>query len=470
MRESKLFRYAGEVDLGRDRLGPLLFRLALPAVTSQVVNLLYNLVDRMYIGHIEKVGALALTGLGVAFPIIMVISAFAALLAFGCAPLASIAMGRGQKDEPERILGTSVVGLVGVALLLTFGISLAKRELLILFGASETTLPYGVQYLQIYVLGSVFVCLSLGLNAFIAAQGFSVVSMRTVLIGAVANVILDPILIYGCAMGVAGAALASVISQALSAVFALWFLCGPRTKWRIRRKWLRFDWSRLGPGVALGLSPFLMMSTESILSLAFYSSLQRYGGDLAVGTMTIVSSVMQFGFLPLQGLTQGGQPILSYNYGKGDGERVRGAFRLQLLCCMVFSLVLWLLIQLAPKFFLGLFTQEEALLSFGVPKLRLYTAALFLFGAQVACQQAFIAFGNAKTSAFLALYRKMILLIPLILLLPLVFEDRVKAVFLAEPVADVIAVVTTLVLFWRYFKQLQKKMSEPALRQDEKGK
>ncbi len=450
------------VDLGQDPLGPLLFRLALPAVTSQLVNVLYNLVDRMYIGHIPEVGALALTGLGVAFPILMIISAFAALMAFGCAPLASIASGRGDDEESERYLGASTAGLVAVALVLTLLISLVKRPLLLLFGASEATLSYGMTYLQIYVLGSVFVCLSLGLNAFIAAQGFSLVSMATVLIGAITNVILDPILIYLCHMGVAGAAVATVISQALSALFALWFLCGKRTKWRIKREVLRLDRARLGAGMALGLSPFLMQSTESLLSLAFYNSLQRFGGDVAVGAMTIVSSVMQFGFLPLQGLTQGGQPILSYNYGKKDVSRVRGGFRLQLISCLVFSTVLWLLVQLFPEVFLGLFTKDEPLLLFATPKLRLYTAVLFLFGAQVACQQAFIAFGNARTSAFLALYRKMILLIPLILILPHLFEDKVFAVFFSEPVADAISVVTTLLLFRRFFHDLLASMEEVA--------
>lgn len=451
-----------EVDLGREPVGKLLVTLAVPAITSQVVNVLYNMVDRMYIGHIPDVGDIALTGVGVTFPLIMIISAFAALMGFGSASRASIYMGRRDNHMAEQILGNSFTALTITSVLLTAATLLFLEPLLYLFGASENTIGYALDYMEIYAMGTLFVQLTLGLNTFISAQGFSKISMLTVMIGAVTNIILDPVLIFACGMGVRGAALATVLSQAISALWALKFLSGPKTVLRLKRENFRIRKQVLLPGIALGVSPFVMQSTESLLTLCFNTSLRAYGGDMAVGAMTICSSVMQFAMLPLQGLTQGGQPILSYNYGANQAGRVKEAFRLVLTCCLSFSAVLWLLVQLFPGVFVGIFTDSENLAPLAIWALRIYSASMCLFGAQIACQQSFIAFGNARVSAFLAMFRKILLLIPLIYLLPHFFSDKVFAVFLAEPIADAIAVCTTVTLFTRSFRSLTREMEARA--------
>lgn len=447
-----------DVDLGNERVGKLFFMLAVPAITSQVVNALYNMVDRMYIGHIAEVGAKALTGVGVCFPIIMVISAFAALVSMGGAPRASILLGQNNKKGAEKILGNCFTALVITAIILTVVVIALQKPLLMMFGASENTLPYAQRYIFIYALGTIFVQLTLGMNAFVSAQGFSRVSMMTVVIGAVANIVLDPILIFGFDMGVQGAALATVISQGISCIWVLWFLVGRKTTIRLRRECFRVDMHILLPAMALGFAPFVMQATESVLVLCFNSSLLRYGGDLAVGAMTILSSVMQFAMLPLMGFTQGAQPIISFNYGALKSARVKKAFQFLLVSCLLYSGVLWLFIMIIPQAFTAIFTGDAALSEITVWALRIYMAASVLMGAQLACQQTFIALGNAKTSAFLALFRKIILLIPLIYLLPLIIEDDVMAVFLAEPIADSIAIITTIILFIVEFKKLLKQM------------
>ena len=441
-------------DLGQGSVGKLLLRLALPTITAQLVNALYNMVDRVYIGHIPVVGRTALTGVGVCMSLIMIISAFAALTAMGGATRASIFLGRGDR-----------AGAVSASLVLTVVFLLFSRPLLMAFGASEETIGYAVQYMRIYALGTVFVELALGLNAFITAQGFASVAMISVLIGAVANMILDAILIPGLGMGVAGAALATIISQGLSAAWVVRFLLGKKTGLRIRRENLRLDWKLYGPCLALGLSPFIMQSTEGVISVCFNASLQRYGGDLAVGAMTILASVMQFSMLPLQGLTQGAQPIISYNFGAKNVQRVKRAFRLLLICCLSYSTLLWLLAMLCPGVLASIFATDEALISYSAWAMRIYMAASLIFGAQIACQQTFIALGNAKTSLFLAVLRKIILLIPLILLLPLLFrtgEEKAMAVFLAEPVADTLAVLATVCTFAIQFKKTMKGLEEAA--------
>lgn len=447
-----------EVDLGKEPVGRLLATLAIPAIASQVVNALYNMVDRMYIGHIPESGAEALTGVGVCFPIIMIISAFACLVGMGGAPQASILMGKKDNKGAEKILGNCFAALIGVAITLTVLALLFKRPLLYLFGASENTIGYAESYMEIYALGTIFVQLTLGLNAFISAQGFSKISMLTVVIGAVTNIILDPILILGFDMGVRGAAIATVISQAVSAAWALHFLLGPSTILRIRKENLRIQGKVIMPCIALGFAPFVMQSTESLLVLCFNSSLLKYGGDMAVGAMTILSSVMQFAMLPLQGLTQGGQPIISYNFGAKNAERVKQGFRLLLICSLAYAAVIWGIAELAPGLLVAIFTDNAELAALAEWALRIYMGALFLMGAQIACQQSFIAFGNAKISAFLAMFRKIILLIPLIYILPGFMEDKVLAVFLAEPIADVIAVATTCTLFAITFKKLLAEM------------
>ena len=453
------------VDLGSGSVGKLLFSLALPTITSQIVNMLYNLVDRIYIGHMqptETVGKLALTGVGVCLPIIMLISAFAALLAFGGAPRASIQEGRGNSREAERIMGSSFTLLVIASLVLTAVFYLGAEPLLLAFGASENTIGYALDYMHIYALGTIFVQVTLGMNAYITAQGFTTVSMKTVLIGAILNTILDPIFIFALGLGVRGAALATVLSQAVSALWVFRFLVGPRTQWHLRREFLRPSPAVFLPCLALGLSPFIMQSTESLITVCFNSSLLKYGGDIAVGAMTVLSSIMQFAMMPLQGLTQGAQPIISYNYGARNGHRVRGVFKVLLKSCMVYSVTLWLLVQLFPQAFVLIFNDDANLVSYASQALRIYLAATCLFGIQVACQQTFVALGNAKASLFLAVLRKIILLIPLIYILPQFFSDKAFAVFLAEPTADVLAVGTTAVLFTIQFKKCLRELESPS--------
>lgn len=447
-----------EVDLGKEPVGHLLFILAVPAITSQVVNALYNMVDRMYIGHIPEVGSAALTGVGVCFPIIMIISAFAYLFGMGGAPRASIFMGKKDNDTAEKILGNCTTSLMIIAVLLTVLVLIFQEPLLYLFGASENTIGYAMDYMTIYAIGTIFVQLTLRLNAFISAQGFSKISMLTVVIGAVTNIVLDPIFIFGLNMGVQGAAVATVMSQALSAIWAFWFLSGKNTILKLKRENLKINFHILLPCIALGVAPFAMQATESVLVLCFNSSLLKYGGDLAVGAMTILSSVMQFAMLPLQGLTQGGQPIISYNYGAKQGDRVQKAFKLQTISCFSYSSILWLLIMIFPSLFVAIFTSDPQLTEITIWALRIYMAGVLLMGIQISCQQTFIAFGNSKKSAFLAVFRKILVLIPLIYILPMVISDQVFAVFLAEPIADTIAVLTTSTMFYFEMKNKMKEM------------
>ena len=451
-----------EVDLGKEPIGHLLLILALPSITSQVVNALYNMVDRMYIGHIPEIGSAALTGVGVCFPLIMIISAFAYLLGMGGAPRASICMGRKDNKGAEKIMGNCISSLIIVSIILTAVVLIFQEPLLYLFGASENTIGYAKEYITIYAIGTIFVQLTLGMNSFISAQGFSTISMMTVCIGAVTNIILDPIFIFVFNMGVAGAAWATIISQALSALWAVWFLSKGKSILRLKKENLHIDMKVLAPCIALGVAPFAMQATESVLVLCFNSSLLRYGGDLAVGAMTILSSVMQFAMLPLQGLTQGGQPIISYNYGAMQAQRVKKAFRLQTIACFTYSSLLWAAVELCPSSFVAIFTNEPQLSEITVWALRIYMAAVLLMGIQVSCQQTFIAFGNSKISAFLAVFRKIIVLIPLIFILPQFMQDDVFAVFLAEPIADTIAVITTATLFAFEFKKVMRKMQEDA--------
>lgn len=446
-----------EADLGGDRIGGLLFKLALPAILAQVINLLYNLVDRMYIGHIAKVGSVALTGLGVTMPFIMCVSAFAALVSMGGAPRASIMMGRGNQEEAERILGNCTSMLVIVAVIVTAVSQIWGPDILMLFGASESTLPYAWAYMQIYSIGTIFVQLALGLNAFINAQGFAKTGMLTVVIGAVCNIVLDPIFIFGLHMGVRGAALATIISQGISCAWIVRFLLGRQTTLRIRKENLRICPKTVGPCIALGVAPFIMQFTESVLNICFNTSLLKYGGDVAVGAMTILSSVMQMSMLPIQGLTQGAQPIIGFNYGAKKMGRVKKTFRLLLLSCVTFTAVIWLICMLLPQAFILIFTDQAELIAFTKWAMRIYMAVSLIFGVQISCQQTFIALGNAKTSVFLALLRKVLLLIPLIYILPAFMEDKLMAVFLAEPVADVIAVTTTSILFYRTYRSLGKE-------------
>ena len=447
-------------DLGREPISRLLFKLALPTITAQLVNMLYNLVDRIYIGHIEGIGTQALTGVGVCMPLIMIISAFASLAAMGGAPLASIALGKGDRDKAEGILGSCAALLLCISAVLTAAMAIFHRPLLVAFGATEDVIGYACRYMSVYSLGTVFVQLALGLNAYITAQGFSRISMLTVLIGAVLNTILDPIFIFGFGMDVQGAALATVISQAVSAVFVLRFLTGKKTTLRLTLPRVRLNGKLLGPCVALGLSPFIMQSTESLIAVCFNTSLRAYGGTIAVSAMTLCTSIMQMAMLPLQGLSQGAQPIISYNYGAGNASRVRQGFQLLLKCCLAFSVTLGVAVIAFPRLFLGIFTPDDALIAYAIPLVRTYMAGTVIFGVQIACQQTFVALGNAKCSLFLACLRKLILLIPLVYILPNFFGDKVFAVFLAEPVADIIAVTCTALLFFFVFRKTMRRLEQ----------
>ena len=447
--------------LRTEPLGKLLLRLALPTVAAQLINMLYNIVDRIYIGHIPEIGATALTGVGVCMPLIMIVSAFAALVGYGGAPRASIFMGKKEKETAEEILGNCFVLQIFISIILTIILLVRNRDFLMAFGASDATIEYGVNYMNIYALGTIFVEITLGMNAFITAQGFAKTGMLSVLIGAVANIILDPIFIFGFNMDVRGAALATIISQALSCIWVVRFLCGKKTFLEIKKKNLRLAPKIILPCLALGTATFIMQASESVISVCFNSSLQKYGGDIAVGAMTILTSVMQFAMLPLQGLGQGAQPIISYCYGAGDAGRVRAAFKLLLKVSMVYSVLLWLLVMLLPGGFAAMFTTDAVLMKYTKTALRIYMGSMFLFGIQIACQMTFNALGKAVESIIVAVMRKFVLLIPLIYIMPQIIKsNQAIAVYIAEPIADLIAVTFTAILFTVQFKKTLRNINE----------
>lgn len=451
---SKTPDFSGNNRLASAPLGPLMIQLAVPTIFAQLVNLLYNMVDRIYVGRIPETGTYALAGLGVSFPIILLISAFAALVGMGGAPQASIAMGQQDNDKAEKILGSSTIFLILLSVCLCAVFSALKRPILMMFGASETTLPYADSYLGIYLLGTISVQLALGLNQFISCQGFAKTSMMTVLIGAVINIILDPILIYGFRMGVRGAALATIISQTVSAVWVLQFLCGRKSILKIRWRNLRLSPEILLPVLALGIAPFIMQSTECLIQLTFNTGMQKYGNDYYVGAMTILFSVTQMLFLPIQGLSQGATPIISYNFGARNTGRVRNAFKLMFLASIGFSFCATGVILLFPKPFISLFSNDPEIIRIGTYSIRIYALGFLIFGAQCACQQTFLALGQAKISMFLALLRKVILLIPLAITLPKLGGLGVNGLFIAEPIADILAVLTTVTMFARNFSRI----------------
>ena len=446
--------------LEKEPVGKLLLRLALPTVTAQIINMLYNIVDRMYIGHIPETGAMALTGVGVCMPLIMIVTAFAAFVGYGGAPRASIFMGKGDHTSAEKTLGNCFVIQILISILLTAALLLWNRYFLMAFGASENTIQYGVDYMNIYAIGTIFVQLTLGMNAFITAQGFAKTGMLSVLIGAVANIILDPIFIFGFGMGVKGAALATILSQAMSCIWVLAFLFGKRTHLKIKKENLGLQAKIVLPSLALGCSTFVMQASESVISVCFNSSLLQYGGDIAVGAMTILTSVMQFAMLPLQGLGQGAQPIISYNYGAGNVERVKAAFKLLLKASLCYSILLWLFVMFFPQAFAAMFTSDASLMEYTKTALRIYMACLLLFGIQMACQMTFTSLGKAKASILVAVMRKFILLIPLIYIMPTLFtSNQTMAVYMAEPVADFLAVSFTAILFTFQFKKVIAQMT-----------
>ncbi len=443
-----------------ERVPKLLAQLAIPAVVAQVINLLYNIVDRIYIGHIPDIGASALTGVGLFTPILMLLNAFAMLAGSGGAPRAAIAMGQQDQKGAEKTLGNCFALLLMLAVVLTTTGYIFAPQLLRMFGASDVTLSYAVAYARIYILGSVFVLLVMGMNPFITTQGFAKISMMTTVIGAVINIILDPIFIFALGMGVRGAALATVLSQAVGAVWILRFLSGKKTILHLRKENVRLEKDVIMPCLALGISTFVMLSTESILSISFTSSLARYGGDIAVGAMTIITSISQLVSMPLQGICQGGQPIISYNYGAHNEKRVKEAFFTQFKVCVSFSVACWIIILLVPQIFAGMFSGNEELVQYTSWALRIYMAGIFSQGFQICCQQSFVALGQAKISLFLACLRKLILLIPLIFLLPVFLENKVFAVFLAEPVSDILAAIVTTIVFLNKFNGILKRGPE----------
>ena len=439
--------------LGTAPIGKLLLKLSIPTVIAQLINMLYNIVDRIYIGHIPGEGSLALTGVGVCMPIIMIISAFAALVSSGGAPRASIYMGKQEEESAEKILGNCFSLQIIISLILTAVLLIWSKDLLLAFGASENTIGYATDYMQIYAFGTLFVQLTLGMNSFITAQGFTTVSMVSVVIGAVCNITLDPVFIFGFHMGVQGAALATILSQGISMIWVVLFLCGSKTQLHLRTKYMRLEPKVILPCVALGLAAFIMQASESIVSVCFNSSLLRYGGDIAVGAMTILTSVMQFAMLPLQGIAQGAQPISSYNYGAKQADRVKKTFRLLVITCFVYSTLLWTAVELIPKAFVIIFTSDADLITFSASMLRIYLGGLCLFGIQVACQMTFTSLGKAVNSIVVAVVRKFVLLIPLIYIVPHIVSDPTTGVYMAEPIADVIAVTFTSVLFAVQFKK-----------------
>ena len=452
MEEKKSDRQLGTAPVGR-----LLLRLSAPMVLAQIVNMLYNVVDRIYIGHIPEIGRLALTGVGLCFPLITIITAFYVLIAQGGAPLAAIEMGRGDNRRAEEYLGGCFTSLIAAAAVLTLAFELFGERLLWIFGASGETIVYALPYMRIYAAGSVFVMLSMGMNLFITTQGFAGYSMASVVLGAVTNIVLDPILIFRCGLGVQGAALATVASQILSAAFVLRFLFGKKTLLHVRRVFLRPRWALMKKTLALGLAPFVVQTTEAAVSISFNASLQRYGGDLAVGAMTVITSASQLCTLPIQGICQGGQPVMSFNFGAGKKPRVKEAFRFQLTLCGAYTCLFWLAMMLAPGAVAGIFTSDSALISYTTWAMRIYMAGIFAMGFQIACQQSFMALGQAKVSLLLACLRKIILLIPLIFILPHLVAAPVFGVFLAEPVSDILAAtITTITFFARFDKILDQ--------------
>ncbi|WP_195429688.1 MATE family efflux transporter [Clostridium sp. D46t1_190503_E9] len=446
-------------NLGEGSVGKLLVSLALPAIVAQLVNVLYNIVDRIFIGRMAN-GEVAMAGVGVAFPIIMIISAFSALIGMGGAPLAAIKMGGKDDDGAERIISNSFSTLIIIGLICTIGFLIFREDLLWAFGASESTIGYAVDYLTIYLIGTVFVQIALGMNPFINTQGFAKIGMITVVIGAVINIVLDPIFIFGLNLGVSGAALATILSQFVSAIWVLTFLFGKKSILKIRINYLVPKLKVLLPIVALGVSPFIMQSTESLVLISMNNKLQLYGGDLAVGAMTIMSSIMQIVTLPLLGLSQGAQPIISYNFGAKNIERVKRTFKLLLTSCLIYTFVMWASLMIFPEIFVGIFNNKKELVEITSWSMRIFFGGIFMFGAQIACQQTFLALGQAKISLIMALLRKIVLLVPLIFILPILFENKLKAVLFAEPISDIIAALTTITVFIIFYKKTFVKTVE----------
>lgn len=439
-------------NLGEGNVRKLLLKLAAPAIVAQIVNVLYNIVDRIFIGRMPS-GEIAMAGVGIAFPIIMIISAFSALIGMGGAPLTAIKMGENNNDKAEEIMSNSFSILAILSIILTIVFLIFEEPILWKFGASNATIGFAKDYLTIYLIGTLFVLIAIGMNPFINTQGFTKMGMITVVIGAIINIILDPIFIFGLNLGVKGAAIATVMSQCVSAIWVVFFLFGKKSIIKIRKKYLVPNKKVILSIVALGVSPFIMQSTESLVLISMNNKLQAYGSDLAVGAMTIMSSIMQIIFLPLTGLTQGAQPIISYNFGAKKIERVKKTFKLLISCCITYTIIMWGALMLFPEVFVSIFNKNPELLKITSWSIKIYFAGMGIFGVQIACQQTFLALGQAKSSLMLALLRKIVLLIPLIFILPLFMQDKLFAVLLAEPIADITATMITVITFTMFYKK-----------------
>lgn len=441
--------------LGKEPLRKLFFTMAIPSVLAQLINVLYNIVDRIYIGHIKDIGSLALTGVGVTFPIIMVVSAFSAFAGQGGAPLASILLGAKDQEKAEKVLGSSTALLLVFSISLTLILQILKTPLLYAFGASDNVIGFAQDYIGLYLWGTIFVMLSLGLNTFISGQGNAKTAMFSVLIGAVTNIILDPIFIFVMNMGVKGAALATVISQAFSAIWVVNFLISKKSSLKIKRENLKLDMKFVKKIGSLGCSPFIMQSTESLVLLTLNSGLQKYGGDLYVGSMSILISVLQLIFVPVSGIAQGVQPIISYNFGARNRERVIKTFKALLIVCLVATMFMGGIAVLFPNFYVKMFTESEELMKLTSKMMPIFTLGMCIFGIQQSIQVTFLAMGQAKFSIFIALLRKVILLVPLAIILPRFLG--VKGIYYAEPMADITSVVVASITFALNFKSILKQ-------------
>ncbi len=450
---------AKDTRLGTESIPKLMFQLAVPSVVAQLINVLYNIVDRIYIGRIPEVGHLALTGVGVTFPILTLISAFSSFVGAGGAPLAAISLGKGEHKRAEQILGNSFSMLLIFSVALTMIFQLSKEPLLYMFGASDNTIGYAVDYITIYLWGTIFVQIALGLNLFITSQGQARTAMLSVLIGAVINIILDPICIFLLDMGVQGAAIATVFSQAVSAAWVLHFLYSKKSSIRIRSCYMKLSGKIVKSISMLGVSPFIMSATESAISIVLNHGLQTYGGDLYVGSMTILQSVMQLLSIPIGGFTQGVQPIISYNFGAEKFDRVKKTAKLLISFTFLLSFSFTLLTLLFPGAFGALFTSQTELLDLVKKVMPIYMFGMLIFGLQNGCQSIFLGLGQAKISIFLALLRKVFLLIPLAIILPRFFG--VMGIYYSEPIADITSATTAIILF---LVSIRKILSADALK------
>lgn len=442
------------LDLQNTPIKKLFIMIAIPSIISQISSACFNLADRAFIGRIPMIGQDALTSIGLCLPIIMLITAFASLIALGGAPRVSILLGKQQKQEAEKILGNCFSGLLITSFLLMFIFYVFQSPILQLLGAKGQSLLYAKEYLSIYLLATFPIQVTVGLNIFIISQGFPKIGMISILIASITNIILDPILIFQANLGIKGAAFATLISQSIAAIWVIHFLYSSKSFVRLKFKNFKLKKEIILPCIALGFAPFIMQSTESLIIMSFNSSLLKYGGTLAVSAFTILSSLLQFTLMPTSGFAQGAQPIISYSYGSNNKQRLKQAFLISFRCCLSYSFILWIFLMIKPLSFVQFFTPDPQLQELTSYYLRIYLFGYGIFGAQIACQQALVALGNAKISAFLAMFRKLILLLPFIFLLPNLFENKTYAVFLAEPCADIIAVLTTVTIFYITFKKL----------------